>query len=335
MKLLPPSILSSLERTMAALAAIDTLPVHSTSSFEYLYYLRALMKGYKTAGLPLRTSTSIFRSRKLGYRPSHIEELFCPPASLTPFGRLNLPGNPVFYGSLHPTTSLLELSLRKGDIYIISHYELTKACVVQQVGYLNDGLLSVSGQRKIFWNSDPRFETEGNAYFRHWCGEHMKKRMPKLSSCFVSSKYNFEEQIRSSDKQHYSLTNAIGIMHMYSLGFASYAHQIDGLIYPSVASRLEGDNIAIKVAFAKSNLRLLEVRFRVVEKVDNGGFFTREYDSSRNYTFAGEIIWEGCPPKYEFGIKRPPYFDSLVYEGSEILPGFRERRFRRKAWRYK
>ncbi len=284
MKLLPPSILSNLERTVTALAAIDTLPIHSTSSFEYLYHLRVMMKGYKTADLFLGTSISIFRSRKLGYRPSHVEEISCPPSSLTPFGRLNLPEKPIFYGSLHPTTSLLELSLREGDIYITAHYELTKACVVQKVGYLNDGLLSGSGRRKIDWNSDPHFETDGNSYFRHWCGEHMKKRMPKLSSGIMSSKHNFEEQIRASDNQHYLLTNAIGMMHMYGLGFASYAHQIDGLIYPSIASRLEGDNIATKVAFAKSNLRLLEVRFRVVEKIDDGGYFTREYDSSRNYT---------------------------------------------------
>jgi len=59
----------------------------------------------------------LYRAVKLNEKPSHVSRISYPPSHLvTSYGRLNRPGQPIFYCSTHTDPPFFELGLKPGDL---------------------------------------------------------------------------------------------------------------------------------------------------------------------------------------------------------------------------
>gem|GEM_PF-3652265 len=78
---------------------------------------------------------------------------------------------------------------------------------------------------------------------------------------------------------------------------ATHSKGFSGLQYPTMQMRGNGDNFALKRAFAQSNLRFVAVHFMKVEKVDAARthMVSTSINSCDGVTSDGYLVWQGHP----------------------------------------
>jgi hypothetical protein len=113
--------------------------------------LGALAKGHQRRARKYKGGdVRIYRARvwHRPERPQSVAELSYPPKSVTPQGRANAKGEPVFYASAGLPPSFVEYRLKTGDHVVCSEWRNTAELILQEVG-LSDGWATSEVERVI------------------------------------------------------------------------------------------------------------------------------------------------------------------------------------------
>jgi len=259
----------------------------SLSDSALMDQIRRLHTGFVIQTPILPVETRIFRAVKVSERPSNKARVsYPPPKFVTSNGRLNRPGEVIFYGSVgQPFSCLYECAWKIGEFFAVSAWLTTQPILLNHLGYTTAALQALKAANR----TTPSFahvsnDSEPNKIIREW-----QARV-------------FTQQVPQGQEQLYRLPIAIKDLALSNVGQphpSGGPAKFSGVLYPSVAMWALADNVAILPAEVDSKLALFEVILLTVDSTrevatPNGGKTTtvnvKWYDIARADA-NGSLIW--------------------------------------------
>ena len=234
--------------------------------------------------------TRLFRGR-LG-RWNRLSDLSYPPASVAATNRANRAGVPMFYGSQEMDNVTFELSAGVGQEVTVVCWETTADLHVIPVGFTERAFAAMkSPRRHAKWMNASELRT-GKA----WQDE-VHEYLAGL----------FTRKVGRDSLHDYKLSIAASELLLGS-------HQVDGLLYPSVALAGLFDNLCLKPRFVDSSLRFVRADLIKVTDIFDGGLSNQSkwLDTAVDLDRQGRLRWRGQIPKWPTG-----HSCSLVVRGNE------------------
>jgi hypothetical protein len=234
-----------------------TLPLFTDTQLERLTIealknlLRRQLGGMVRAVKNINAGTIIYRGVPWDRRPDLIAQLSYPPIDkVRQFGRLNRPGQSVFYGSAAPPGVFYELKAREGNLIAFSKWQVKEPLWMHNLGYHADALARLgatpNSARLALTEPIPN-ETQRN-----------KRLRKKVALAFT-------EDITPGFEYRYKQSVAITEFwcdHHQPLPIEA------GIVYPSLQMRGDADNVVFWPKFVHSSLVLAQVQYVLVEKAD-------------------------------------------------------------------
>jgi hypothetical protein len=184
-------------------------------------------------------------------RIKDIEFLKYPPAEkVTKYGRCNLPGSSVFYGTFSMLHALKELKPRVGDLITISTWYTDKELIYRPI-FRNQPTNDLHNPRTYEYNNT--FEKLVREQFE----PNMREIVVDLTQ-FVADA--FTKDVNPDNHRDYLFSSYFSnkILYEFEGGI------IDAIYYPSVQDRLNFENIAIKPTAFEARYTLQEVKDSIV-----------------------------------------------------------------------
>jgi RES domain-containing protein len=202
----------------------------------------------------------IYRGVFWDHRPDLISHFsYPPPNKVTELGRLNRPGQSVFYASCAPPGVFYELKAREGSLIAFSEWEVMKPLWMHNLGYHADALARLgalpNSARLSLIEPIPN-ETQHNRRLRKKVALAFTEDVPP----------GFEYRY----KQSVALTE-FWCEHQQRLPVYPDGPQTDdvaGVVYPSLQMRGDADNLVLWPEFVHSSMALRQVQYVLVEKAD-------------------------------------------------------------------
>lgn len=270
----------SIKEIKKKLRELDEIDLKKISYEKYLNHLKDTFRGYTQSlvSMKLNSDTSeggtygIFRAREVldGNPFSKIEDLWARPAEgINKFGRCHNIGESKLYCANHFATTLIECGAREGTYWVVTEYDTVEGekfqmmPVVMKVEQFKkpDKLLSLAGF------------LEDTVYKRNLL---IEKYIRKSFQRFVPVDQNLR-YIKTCAITDYLLTNNQAKKELF------------GLIYPSVASKLQGMNFCFDSNVALKVLKIKKSRYIKFKNIDRGGIHFKTI--AEGYLSNNQINW--------------------------------------------
>ncbi|MGP8216903.1 MAG: hypothetical protein ACLQQ4_15155 [Bacteroidia bacterium] len=242
-----------------------------------------------TNGFPIITRLTVNRRvLEVNKRIHEIKHLkYPPPKNVTKYGRCNLPGQSVLYGTFNELIAFNELKPRIGDLVSISVWrmkenEMIKYCPIFKIPPINNGtinprLLEISREYEKKLLEYPEFMRGPINNLVQFIADGFTKRVPDSNHLdYIFSAY-FADKIFNDFENN----------------------TIDAIYYPSVQNRLSFENIAIKPSVFDRKYDLIEVTDKVIvvePTAQGGGYFSEVVGECKSFDYtSGRILWESNP----------------------------------------
>jgi hypothetical protein len=296
MNILPKS--PSLHEVRNQVAALRRINLETVELPFLIERIKPLFHGFVVYTPILEVGQKVYRAVKWDKKYSTVARLsYPPPDKVKTFGRVNRPGQPVFYCSVAWNAPLFELRVEVGDHIALSRWGVTERLIVNNIGYTDAVFERLQSDRP----SEPR-----------WARRDGSTETPtsRLLQRFFSEE--FAREISSSEEHLYKISNAVAHFLLHDIHEdvripGVKTNQMAGLVYPAIAMLGHSDNLAIKTDVVDNYLRLEQVEYlRVESKAVDGKFVT--YNNTHldfANTFAGDIVeWKERPAQWNIVI--PP-----------------------------
>ena len=269
----PPS-LQEVEDRIDELRNIDLKTVDIDVIKELLVLL---FRGYVNQTPKLKLGQPIYRGVLCYEKPDQVTQLSYPPKEVVKFlGRINRPGESIFYGCTSRQAIFYELGLKSGDKIAVSKWTMKSQPLLNNVGYTSESFNQLKSSRVVpSWSiMKEDFKTKVNEIVKEFFSQELTKR------------------IEQGEEYLYKLSIAIAEKHFEDEIFA-------GLIYPSVAMHAEVDNMAIKPQYVDKYMCIEKVQYIQVNKHEKEFEYNiTVLDSAESFGRDGEIEWKGPPQKW-------------------------------------
>jgi hypothetical protein len=246
----------------------------------------------------------IFRTVTWSDRPSLIKQLTYPPSERVDYGRCNRPADPVFYGSTNGISAVQELAPPNGARLVLSMWRVTKPILAACVGYSERTFRDFGSNRwsDIWWQKQalPEFEPVGartpeNNLVNRFLAKEFTRSIPKDDTW----KYKLSACISETFLQAKSADYANGeIPGLLRAGESTTGIKVSALVYPSVATAVNNDNVAINCSTADSSLLFVWAQYLEIERTNEKAdeFNPKGLDFANSTTPTGELVWFGHFP---------------------------------------
>jgi hypothetical protein len=242
----------------------------------YQIYPTELTRITRNAGIP-GVGTS---------RINHLKHVIFPPeASVTKYGRCNVPNSSVFYSSFHFITNMKEVHIELGDIVTRSKWKLKNPSIplnIFPIYFLTNMEDRPHNSLSLdLWVMHQNYVQELTEEEKE-CTDLV---MEFLAKCFA------KEADLNNDLDYY--LSAYLSDKILSNPSANY----DGILYPSVQDRLGTSNLALTQKAFLGNFEPTEVTHDFLISVKNGGAMFQGVHRSSKFDLAGgikdgTIIWD-------------------------------------------
>ena len=248
-------------------------------------FLRQRLGGYGVAIKDIRPGNRLYRGVRCETRPERLERIsYPPPERVTQLGRVNRPGQSVFYCSVGAPAVFFELRAKPGDLVALSEWELVEPLWMHNIGYHQYSLQRMQAPAHVMRPqlTDPiPNETPANAKLRR-----------ALSSAFT-------EDVREGREYRYKQSIAINEL-LFDRASPLPLHpdgprfgRAAGIVYPALQMRGAADNVAMSTEFVHSSLRIRSVRYVRVESADEESSSYAFLTVAISHSFSsGDIIWQ-------------------------------------------
>lgn len=262
--------IKELEDNLSRLKTVDL----KQESYEYIFELiKNIFSNIICQIIPVKVNP-IFRGRINENKSfNNIEQLIYPkPELLTKFGRLTKPKNPILYASQREEIAIFEIQPKINDLITTVEFKLKPNIIDLQTFEI--------GVREKFWNNIPHvLDRESDIKI----SDEYREIVKKVESFFSDE---FAQNISENETYRYKITAAISEMTFIKNQFA------ECLLYPSIASFMDGLNVGIKPQvfldkyfatrvtefkvvsmYIKNNYKRYDVRcIKTTQKIDSNGF---------------------------------------------------------------
>jgi hypothetical protein len=266
--------------------------------------LEPLMIGYGLESPILDPGTFLYRARKCGpdfHKDVGIarKDLIYPPADRTRLGRMNRPGQPIFYSSVHKESVFFELpDLNVGDELILTFWKTAERMFVNNIGYTEHVFAQFGAKRAV--PSWPREAAPSIAPSATQTVE-LSTIPPDARDAILSSdncraikeafSSYFMRKITDDESFGYKLTVALCELHLGSI--VNHNTQFAGVLYPSTRMWANGDNLAVLPWFVDAHLEFRKaVHVRIKTKAATT-FGVDYLDAAHEFDLSGKLNWLG------------------------------------------
>ena len=251
-------------------------------------WLRVRTGGYTVSINSVPPHHRLFRGVKRTDRPTEVSHLSYPPLGKEGMGRLNRPGDSIFYGTVAGPAVFYELRAKPGDLIAFSEWELTESLWFHHLGYHPSALRTIGARptpERLRLTHPIPGESNSNRNMRR-----------ELSRAFTANVIQSEE---------YKYKQSIAINELLFDNSSPFRDQAGGpvhrsaagTVYPSLQMRGSADNIAILPSFVDSSLRPVNVQYIRIEASN---------EASLSYTFLTEGIASEFPNGHIQWIEKLP-----------------------------
>lgn len=278
-----------------AVEKLKAADLHMISVEELTAILFPLFKGYEINAPTLSPGQIIYRSRKC-LKPQTFKDLTYPePKYVTRTQRANLAGQPLFYASLGDNVPLFEIRPEIGDTVVITRWRVRETLMVSHIGYSQ----SNARHAKVRKNLDTMFEflkeTKSFGEWNNYVYDYLAEA--------------FSQSVNEGEEYKYKLSNAIARKFLYP------ESPFDGILYPTVAMTMDGDNLVLTTKAADTKLQLYTVEFYRVVNLRNDKHDLKLLDAALDTDERGQIKWTGC----KLDRNLPPLSASRMREDGEWM----------------
>jgi hypothetical protein len=227
----------------------------------------------------------IFRAVRVTQRPVSKMRIGHPPSdAVKTLGRCNRPGEVMFYGAFNQFVSCLqELFWQPGDLFALSAWLTTAPMAFNHLGFSAETLARFNSIRELPFFSNPESGSDRNWLIRQWQARVFTQRVP------------------AGQEHLYRLPIALKEAALWPIGQPNPQglEKLSGIIYPSVATSVVTDNVAILPSEVDKKMALVEVSFLTVDSarmISGSGASTAaemrvvSYDCARS-TEDGNLVW--------------------------------------------
>lgn len=247
--------------------------------------IRLIHSGFRFQAPVYPVGTLIYRAVRVSQRPTRASRVSYPPLEVVKRnGRLNRPGEGMFYGSLNQFASCLqECSWKVGEFFAISAWLTTKMMTFNHLGYSAAVLATFKSNRELPFFAKTSEQSDREQLIREW-----QARV-------------FTQKVADGEEHLYRLPIALK---NFALGKMVQTDPnapdiFSGVIYPSVAMWLLGDNVAILPSEVDSKMALLEVILLTLDSIKEEHKLDGSIHTAMNmkpYDFArpdaeGSLVW--------------------------------------------
>lgn len=250
---------------------IERMSIANVDDHYVFSIFNKLMKGYTTQTARLLPGSKIHRARKCE-KPQLVSEISYPPSHLvTSYGRGNLIGQSVFYGSTSGASALAEIDCKIGDRVILSEWEVISALELNHIGFTEETMETLNATRELekihsFVKGTQNY-SELNLMIHEYLG-------------FIFSK---PAQIGKEQDQYKLSANLSQIM-MYNTGF-------DGLVYPTIKLFGSCDNVLLKTNSVDKKIKAKSVSYILITAINNDEYSFNYIDAAPIYSMSDPIPW--------------------------------------------
>lgn len=223
------------------------------------------------------------------------------------WGRVTCPGQRVFYCTVTRDTIPFELGLQPGDFVAIGRWRSTAQLLFTQVGFNQSVLTALGGSRgaPVWTNNTADPLTELDLQIDQFLSEQFCKIVPRGDDFLYKVSVAVAEPLFRNSFTFGDVPGYKGLP------------RIAGLVYPSVATLGNADNLALLPAVVDDSFRLEFVEWSYVEASGPDFCKLKPIDCASTFGHDGEIEWKGRPPQYTI-----PSGGSYSMAGAEIIEAF-------------
>lgn len=206
-----------------------------------------------------------------------------PPEKVQKYGRCNIPGTSVLYGTFMKPTAFMEMKPKIGDLITVSkwrvknNYELLYTPI-----FMNQPTDGHFNPRTFEFVKD--FEKHVSKVF----SKHAQPIVRDLTQFIADA---FTKPVKDNHRDY-----------LFSAYFADrlldpkYPFSVEAIYYPSVQSKLNQENIAIRTDIFDQHYEIEEVRDSIITvdpTLGTGGYLSDGLGSCKNFDLAtGKILWD-------------------------------------------
>lgn len=246
--------------------------------------IRSLHHGFEiiAPGFPARTV--LFRAVRVTERPVDRSRIsYAPPRFIRTNGRLNKAGQSMFFGAFSFFTCLVECGWQVGEFFAVSAWLTKREMLFHHLGYSRETFDAYKAKRNLPFFAQATAESERNRLLREWQARVFTQHVPRGREELYRLPISLKDFAMSAIKQ--LDPNAPQI--------------VSGVVYPSVAFHLLGDNVAILPSEVDQHMALFEVILLTLDGVNqlteaDGSISTdmrmKPYDHARPDA-QGNLIW--------------------------------------------
>lgn len=248
----------------------------------------------------------IFRAVLWSEKPKLKGQLSYPPAEIvTTYGRTNRPGEPIFYGSVGSTAAIQELVPATGARLALSMWRVTTPTMVASVGYSEDAFARLGSDRwpKIWWRREHGIEPVGfrtpeNKLLDNFLAREFTRRVPRNQGWQHKLSVAVSETYLNSKAGSFEGIAGLHVAGLTRPGETITELEVAGLVYPSIATGGNDDNVALKCANADACLELAWVQYIQIDRMTNKAdeFTPKGLDFADSVSASGGINWLGAFP---------------------------------------
>jgi hypothetical protein len=266
------------------LTALENGSFTSLSDDELREKIRVIHAGFTLQAPIFPAGTAIYRAVKVSQRPANRLRVGYPPAEVVrDYGRLNRIGEVMFYGAFHLGSCLQECAWQVGDFFAVSGWLTSVPMTFNHLGYSQAVLQSIKSNRDLPSFTKLANDSDRNVLIREW-----QARV-------------FTQQVNRGEEHIYRLPIALRDFALSKMVQTDpkAPDVFSGVIYPSVATWLLADNVAILPREVDTKLALFEVILLTLDSVtevrrDDGSTETKK--AMKTYDFArsdvdGNLKW--------------------------------------------
>jgi RES domain len=266
--------------------------------------LQPLMVGYRIQTPVFDPGSFVYRARRLcpafnKAKGITRQDLIYPPANITPLGRVNRPGQPVFYASLNKEAVFFELlELREGDEIVLTFWKTNERAIVNNIGYTEFAFKQLGARRELLrWDqSQSPSSTEATITLPTIPEEIVRSALSHDQNRALKEAFGeyFTHKVTPNVPLLYKLTTAIGEMHLGNIRHVkSVTTQFAGILYPSVRTWANGDNLALLPWFVDNHLEFRKaVHIKIKSRTDTQ-INIDQLDAAHEFNGSGQLIWLG------------------------------------------
>ena len=300
---------------------ILSLALNETTVEALHVILDTLMSNHFHRTITLEQGKILYRARHTEDRPASVRDVGMPPNNIVSFGRVNTPGNPVFYAAETREIALEEIGAVPDCHVAMSTWRLREKLLVGNLGFTGSGLYRLNPDVGVpAWKTrpSPYEEPELDDQHRRYC-EEVENFLGEI----------FLLEVPSSQKFLYKLSIAAA----KALGFdplgdrivtkiGQYNYRITGtspaeaIFYPSVAHQAKGGNVAIRRQ-SLEKLELQDVEYLKMAAGENGTARPTGVDFSNSVGEGQRLEWKGRSVQYQ--LTSPGQIAKWVYKGDDTF----------------